>query len=526
MSSIFNKVELSRCPRSRQPFHELTKLTGSMGYIYPVFSKLMMPADIMRFSVDSVIKFENLIAPLFGDVYVDFLAFATPCRVLDDKDLDTPEDFEKIAEVDDDTWSAPHWLPASLDECAKGTLWDYFGFGIKQTTTGNWTTGSLTAVPSSVYNTPLSYILRAYNVVWNEYFRDEQLQNEIVWSDKQSGYNYNVLKANWNKDYFNTARLNQQLGSSVPIPFGNLTGQFPVGYMSTITGTSRFVQGNIDYPAGSSPKWGSTSYPVSSGGSSVAPLIANADSASFDITGTIDDWRVALATQRMLERANITGTRYTEYLQSNFNVVPQDSRLNRPEFCGRLHVPVLTQEIVQSSASTSDSVQGNRTTNAQAGCSNFLCNYHAKEWTVFQILMVVRPKSDYMADGIPREWLASERFDFPHPLFSKLGQDAIYRSELYMTGVEATDKSVFGYTGCLDYLRVSRNKSVADFRDESYASWTFDRSVGSSVALNSDFITCSPRSTAFAVQDVPQFAGFVDVHVKAYRPIPKQGVIV
>lgn len=520
MSSIFNKVELARCPRSRQPFHELKKLTGDMGLIYPVFNKLMMPADVWKVSLASIIKFENLRAPLFGDVYVDFFAFATPLRLLDDKDLDTPEDFEKIADVEDDTFAVPHWLPASLTECDKYTLWDYFGFGIKKTVGQIWTVGSMTAVPSEVHNTPMSYPLRAYNKVWNEYFRDEQLQQEIVWSDKQVGYNYMPLRANWNKDYFNTARENQQLGNSVLLPFGNVTGAIPVGTEGPIAGATSWLKASI-------PSGGGTAT-VSGDAMNLGPkqIYAFADDEAMTITGTINDWRDSLATQRFLERANITGTRYTEYLQANFNVIPQDSRLQRPEFCGRLKVPVITEEIIQTSETSNSSPQGNRTANAQAGTSSRFFTYHAKEWTVLQILMCVRPKSNYMADGIPHEWLLSERYDFPHPLFSKLGQEAIYKTELYNDGVDANADKIFGYTGCLDWLRVSRNNAVADFRDESYASWTFDRSVDSSVALNSDFIQCNPRKTAFANQEAPAFAAFVDVRVKAYRPIPRQGVIV
>lgn len=526
MSSIFNKVELARCPRSRQPFHELKKLTGEMGLIYPVFNKLMMPADVFKVSLASIIKFENLRAPLFGDVYVDFFAFATPLRVLDDKDLDTPEDFEKIADVEDDTFSVPHWLPASLTECDKYTLWDYFGFGIKQTVGSVWTVGSMTAVPTQIHNTPMSYPLRAYNKVWNEYFRDEQLQNEIVWSDKQTGYNYMPLRANWNKDYFNTARENQQLGNPVPIPLGQITGKFPVGYDGGSSQPYSFNQLSVKYVTTPQTEY-SWQFPIPMiPPPSTMPVYADANSSTIATSATIDDWRVSMATQRFLERANITGTRYTEYLQSNFNVIPQDSRLQRPEFCGRLKLPVITEEILQTSETSGTSPQGNRTANAQAGCSNKFFTYHAKEWTVLQILMCVRPKSNYMADGIPHEWMLSERYDFPHPLFSKLGQEAIYKTELYNDGVDATSDKIFGYTGCLDWLRVSRNNAVADFRDESYASWTFDRSVDSTVALNSDFITCNPRKTAFANQEAPAFAAFVDVRVKAYRPIPRQGVIV
>lgn len=524
MSSIFNKVELARCPRSRQPFHELKKLTGDMGFLYPVFNKLMMPSDVMKVDLSSIVKFENLRAPLFGDVYVDFFAFACPLRILDDKEAG--EDFEKISDVEDDTFKVPHWMPKSLNECAKYTLWDYFGFGIKKTVGTNWTVGSLTAVPSKILNTPMSYPLRAYGLTWNEYFRDEQLQEEIVWSDKQNGYNYMPLRANWNKDYFNTARLNQQLGNAVPLPFGSITGDIPVGAYND---SNAFASGYLfKQSAGSSSTQLNSYYNnvfTGSGGMG-KQMYAHAQDSAFTISGTIDDWRVSMATQRMLERANITGTRYTEYLQSNFNVIPQDSRLNRPEFCGHLRVPVLTEEIVQMSGTTSDSPQGNRTCNAQAGVSNYFFTYHAKEWTCLQILMCVRPKSDYMADGIPHEWLLSERFDFPHPLFSKLGQEAIYKTEIYNDGVSANSDKIFGYTGCLDYLRVSRNNAVADFRDESYASWTFDRSVGADVALNSDFIQCIPRKTAFANMNAPAFAAFVDVHVKAYRPIPRQGVIV
>lgn len=527
MSSIFNKVELARCPRSRQPFHELKKLTGEMGIAYPVFNKLMMPSDVFKVSLASIIKFENLRAPLFGDVYVDFFAFATPLRILDDKDLDTPEDFEKIADLEDDTFAVPHWLPASLDECDKYTLWDYFGFGIKKTVGQVWTVGSMTDVPSKIHNTPMSYPLRAYNKVWNEYFRDEQLQNEIVWSDKQTGYNYMPLRVNWNKDYFNTARENQQLGNPVPLPL-SLIGRSPIGiklgtFENDVTGVNlqRVGESTTPYVYNLNPFVYSNS---SLGGA--GSLYANFSSANVSNQATIEDWRVSLATQRLLERGNITGTRYTEYLQSNFNVVAQDSRLQRPEFCGRLRLPVITEEILQTSETSGTSPQGNRTANAQAGCSNKFFTYHAKEWTILQILMCVRPKSNYMADGIPHEWLLSERYDFPHPLFSKLGQEAIYKTELYNDGVDAHSERIFGYTGCLDWLRISRNNAVADFRDESYASWTFDRSLDSTVALNSDFITCNPRKTAFANQEAPAFAAFVDVRVKAYRPIPKQGVIV
>lgn len=503
MSKVFFKTGSANVRRSMFDLSHQKLLTGELGKLYPVLCDEVVPGDFWSINNEVVMRFNPLLAPILHriDCYVHY--FFVPYRILDDN----WDDFITGGKNGDNAYELPKYHMGAgssiYSAIAKGSLWDYFGFpvgnGISETTENY---GLL----------PLAYPWYAYNKVWNEYYRDENLQTERALNDPS------VASRNWEKDYFTSALPFQQRGTSPALPLsGSTYANFTNAIEPTSTGT---VVPNIELTTGA---FGNYLY-AGHGMPGNSELLSALNKNHIDMTGVatfnVSDLRLAFQVQKWMERNARAGVRYTEFLKAHFGVSPRDDRLQRPEYIGGTKNPVIVSEVLQTSSTDATSPQGNLAGHAMAIQSGHAGKYHVQEFGLIIGLLSVMPKPMYM-QGINRQWLRETRYDFPFPEFTNLSEQALMTAELYnVPGLaENVARSVFGFQGRYDELRVKQNIVTGDFRD-TFSYWHLGRTFASTPLLNSSFITCTPRKDFLAVNTEPAFLCNFGNNIKAFRPIP------
>ena len=466
------------------------KFTCDMAQLIPVMCDEVVPGDIFQIGAQAVIRFQPLVAPILHEVNMYVHYFFVPYRLL----WDDWEDF--ISGGVDGTFAdpIPEWEPTNT---TVGSLWDFFGFP----------TG---VDPDGAY--PIDFPRRAYNFVWNEYYRDETLQTEVALT------NETILNRDWEKDYFTSSLPWQQRGIAPALP---------------ISGSTHAVFGRTVDPvnAAYSPITFSTVNPipgVSSANLADRQAILNnmytrlSDDNTIDLstasTFDIADLRLAFQIQKWMERNARAGARYTEFLRSHFGVSPRDERLQRPEYIGGCKAPVIISEVLQTSSTDATSAQGNLAGHGLTVANQFCGKYHAEEFGLIIGIMSVMPRSAY-SQGIDRQWLRRTKYDFYFPEFANLSEQAIINAEIYATGVLAENQNIFGYQGRYDEMRTKNNLIVSEMRS-TFDYWHLGRQFSSAPSLNASFVSCVPRKDIFAVPSEPGLIVNFGNVVKAIRPLP------
>lgn len=490
MSNIFNTVGAVKVPRSTFNLSYEKKFTADMGILYPVMCDEVVPGDIVKIGNQSVVRANPMVAPPMHEIYMTTHYFHVPYRILD-------EDFPEFITGGEDGQSSitlPRWDPIGVDENALGSLWDYFGFPV-----GINPTGAL----------PLDYPKRAYNLTWNEYFRDQNTMTELDITT-----NFSLQRASWTKDRFTSALPFQQRGTAPALP---------------ITGTTKAIWENADFQQVA---------PSFQGGFNGAPgnavmqinnatAIANAvnffNANDVDLSGAstfdVNDLRLAFQLQKWLERNARCGSRYTEFLQAHFNVAPRDERLNRPEYIGGCKSNITISEVLQTSE-TGTSPQGNLAGHGIGVDQKYIGKYRVKEFGLIIGLMCIRPRPAY-SQGIDKQWLRTVKEDFYFPEFSHLSEQAITQAEIYATGVQTENETIFGYQGIYNEMRTKQNQVCGLLRPgQSLDYWTLGREFSAAPALNQAFIECNPSKRIFAVTSEPGFIVTIGNIIKAFRPMP------
>lgn len=414
-----------------------------------------------------------MVAPILHSVNVYTHYFFVPYRLLWD-------DWEKFITGGEDgqfTASIPCWQ-SSASDATTGSLWDFLGLPLVEGLKIN------------------SWPKRAYKLVWNEYYRDENLQNEIDITDDSD--NTQLLNRNWQKDYFTSSLPWQQRGIAPSLP---IVGLSPVltdtatrtlsangngaktianglNFKSTVTGYGVSTQNDLGkfLPNPTAPSGISYYFGESINGTVKDHLNnLNIDSSVGDLTSSnflntvktaagtapgyetsdisqsasisyvdgsnfssvnISDLRLAFQIQKWLERNARGGARYTEELRAHFGVAPRDERLQRPEYIGGSKSPIIISEVLQTSGSNIDgqsTPQGNLAGHGLSADFNHVGRYRATEYGLIIGLMSVMPKISYNSQGINRQWLRQTKYDFYWPEFANLSEQAIYESEIYAT---------------------------------------------------------------------------------------------
>ena len=497
-----------------------------MGQLIPVMCDEVVPGDYFKIGNEAVVRFQPLAAPIMHEITVTTHYFFVPYRLLWDKWEQFISQGQLAGDVPLDP-VLPLFDPGTPGQSSYkmliGTLWDYFGMPCQSSVSsisGTPGAGLGTHVPAML---PIDMPWRAYNLVYNEWYRDQDLQLPV------DLLNNTVLNRNWKKDYFTSARPFLQKGQAPALPvvstygdlrlFNQAGGNWHVnelglqawgsgdvitprsnGLSATFqrdsSNASQLYWRNMAYPNGgdavargdvysSSQAWppvlnqsvlGNVGVDLSQvRGESISNPAIPTDVDGSNITFGTSDLRLTVQTQKWLERNARAGTRYTEFLRSHFGVAPSDSRLDRPEYIGGTKAPVIISEVVQTSETNRDTghQMGSFAGHGLTAEGSFAGKYNIPEYGLIIGLMSVMPKPSYQ-DGINRQWLRRSPTDFYFPEFAHLSEQAIYQAEIGWTfgrGIRGpgdpdyrTDDMIFGFCGQYDEMRIKHDMVCSDMR--------------------------------------------------------------
>ena len=488
-SKVFKRVGSLMPGRSVFDLSYDKKMTADMGYLYPIMCDEVVPGDKWEIGNEIVIRFQPLVAPVLHEINAYVHYFFVPYRLLDD----TWEDFITGGVDGDSVAVLPRWDPTNY---GVGSLWDYMGFpaGIKPT-------GRL----------PLDYPRRAYNLIYNEYYRDETLVDEVALTSET------IKKRAWEKDYFTSALPWQQRGTAPALPIsGTAFADYSDAHIESATPGGTLSVSTVSA--------NNTLYIQGGGGTGINNMHGFLNDNEVDLssatTFNVADLRLAFQIQKWMERNARAGVRYVEFLGAHFGVHPRDERLQRPEYLGGSKNPVIISEVLQTSSTDTESPQGNLAGHGISVGQTFCASYFAQEFGLIMGVMSVMPKPAYQ-QGIDRQWLRQTRYDFYFPEFANLSEQAIERVELYASAVEAENKTIFGYQGRYDEMRVKRNMVCSLMRTD-FNYWHMGRIFSSAPALNETFIDCDATKRIFAAPSEPGLIIDVGNRIRAIRPMPIQ----
>lgn len=520
----FSMIPRADVPRSAFKIQSAYKTTFDAGYLVPVYVDEVLPGDTVNLKMTAFTRLTTPIYPIMDNLHMDSFWFFVSNRLV----WDNWQKFMGERWPDPDS-SIDYLIPQQVSPAGGyevNSLQDYMGLPTK----------GQVAVDKTVSHSAL--FLRAYNLIWNEWFRDENLQDAVT-VDRGDGpdnvANYKLLRRGKRHDYFTSALPWPQKGDSVPLP---LVGDAPVTGTVSITGAGSPTFSNGG--GNGSVSYSSASYALLAADRTLSWLNP---SLSGSVTGTADLSDVASATinqlrqsfqiQRLLERDARGGTRYTEILRSHFGVVSPDARLQRPEYLGGGHSPININPIAQTSGSGATGTTAPLGTLGAMGTSLMQGHGFSQSFTEHgMIIGLVNVRADLTyQQGLHKMWSRSTRYDFYFPVFAHLGEQAVLNKEIYVTGDETQDNGVFGYQERWAEYRYRPSQITGQFRS-TYANtldgWHLGQKFANLPALNADFIQDNPPiDRILAVGDKAlgsqfYFDAFFDV-VKV-RPLPMYSV--
>lgn len=510
--SIFTDLWVKPPKSSKFNLSHDVLLTTDFGKIIPIYLEDVVPGDRFKVSTEMAIKMLPTLAPIATGIEVRVDYFFVPNRLLwnDWEDFITGGTDGTVLPV------APtiNGYTIGTRDTKIGSLWDYFGLPptIPVNERGNFQ--ELTMQKSLMHDVS-ALPFRAYDFIWNEYYRDENLQDELVWS-KNSGIDdttplslqYRGLK----KDYFTSALPWAQRGPQVEIP---LSGSAPVHRIdeesvgigqinhSHIFSTDR-GQEIVEDPKFYKNPANATQATIQGLASddTYATLRHNHSLTSDTIADAIDDHfeadlsessaisinelRRLNAVQRWLEKNARAGSRYVEQILSHFGVHTPDYRIDRPEYLGGNKSVIGMTEVLQTSESN-ESPQGNRAGVGFGASLNKSRRFYVQEHGWIIGLMSIIPQRNIYCDGVERKWMRSDKFDYYFPSFQYLGEQAIKKSELFAYGLQSEDNGDFGYTPRYAEYRYHPSGLRGAMRS-NMAYWHLGRIFNTAPNLNGQFI--------------------------------------
>ena len=492
------------------------KTTFNSGFLVPFLVDEILPGDTVSLSATMFGRFSTLIYPLMDNVYIETFYFFVPNRLV-------WNNWERFNGAQDDpTDSTDFVLPTmtapAVGGVATGDLADYFGIPIK--------------VNSLQFQ---SLPFRGYNLIYNEWFRDQNLQNSVVvdLDDGPDNYtDYVLLRRGKRHDYFTSClpwpqKIND--GTVVEIPLGStapvISNDNPIIF-KTATGAN-FTNGLATWQT-------ATGFNASVPGSATTGSAIRFDSTATGLVtdlssataATINQLRQAFQLQKLYERDARGGTRYTEILKSHFGVISPDARLQRPEYLGG-GMSFLNVNPVAQTSPTSGS-------NAQADLAAFATfSAHSHGFTKSFVehgyifgLLCARADINYQ-QGLNRMWSREIRWDFYWPALSHIGEQAVLNKEIFAQGT-AADNNTFGYQERYAEYRYSPSLITGLFRSDATGTldaWHLAQDFASLPVLNSTFIVENPpTSRVKAVNTEPDFILDCAITSKWARPMPLFGV--
>lgn len=476
----YSQVPHANVPRARFKRDYSLLTTMNEGDLVPIYCDEVLPADTAKIDLNALMRMSTPLYPVMDNCYCDFYFFFVPSRLL-------WEHFENLMGQNDSTFWAEtveYTTPKTTAPAGGwkvGTLADYFG------------------IPTGVENLQVNSLpFRAYAKIWNEWFRDENLQQPVTMSKTDAttaGSNAGTaltdaeagglpLKVCKYKDYYTSCLPSPQKGEAVKLP---LTGAAPLKAYSEKELTNK--RSTFDWIATSSPI---AVAEVNKDGTKANGLPVNtyigADLETAT-AATINELRQAIAVQHILERDARTGTRYKEILQGAWGVTSPDARLDRSEYIGGYRLPININQVIQTSSTDSTSPQGNTAAFSMTTMSRNMATYSATEHGFIIGLAAVRVDHSYQ-QGLSRMWTRSTRFSYYDPMLANLGEQAVLNQEIYAQG-NAQDEEVFGYQEAWADYRYRTNMITGEMRStytQTLDAWHYADKYTSLPTLSSDWI--------------------------------------
>lgn len=464
-------------------------LTCDMGELVPVSCVEALPGDSFRHSASMLLRVAPLVAPVMHAVDVRLHSFFVPNRLI----WDNWEDFITGGNSGNDATVHPTITVNSGAGFAVGSLADYLG------------------VPTGVDDLPVSALpFRAYARIWNDYFRDQDLQSELT-IDTGDGAdtttNTDLKFISWAKDYFTMARAWPQRGDEVTLPLGtsarvatDVADGVDVSVWSTADGASRKLRADAAFVNRDSG---------TAGTSDLYADLSNATAAS------VADLRRAIALQSYQEARAMYGAEYVDYLRYAFGVTPDDARLQRPEYLGGGRQTISFSEVLQTGPDSTDGGVGEMLGH---GISAMRSRSYVKFFTEHGLvltLLSVRPRNVYV-DGLHRSWSRTTKEDYYQKELEFIGQQAVLNKEVYWP--HTTPNGTFGYMDRYAEYRHHPSHVSGLFRT-TLNHWHLARDFSADVALNEAFIKCEPGRRINADTASDNLYVMVNHNLRARRPV-------
>lgn len=531
----FSQVPQVNIPRSAFQRDNGYKTTMNTGDLVPVYVDEILPGDTFSISPTLFTRLATPIAPIMDNMYLDIQWFFVPNRLV-------WENWQRFNGEQDNPDDSTDYIMPTVNPITPQvqSIYDYMGLPI------NVTLKDIVSLP-----------FRAYNLIFNEWYRDQNLMDSVP-VNKGDGpddpNDYIILTRCKQHDYFTSALPWLQKGKTVDLPIGGQASIIdPTPANGYFLGSPSPLLAGIEMNPGGQPEitdyvTGANAVTIATGGghkaiagfgragtnettvwagnlSDVLSKNAYADLSTAS-AATINSLRQAFQIQRLLERDARGGTRYTEILRSHFGVISPDARLQRPEFLGGGSTRININPVAQTSSSDGSTPQGNLAAYGQATLHNGGVSKSFTEHGYIIGIASIRADLTYQ-QGINRMWFRKTRWDHFWPALAHLGEQAILNKEIYVDGT-AADEDVFGYQERYAEYRYKPSLITGKFRS-TYAQpldfWHLAQKFENRPALNAEFIqTQVPIERAIAVTNEPQFIVDCYFHTRCVRPMPMYGV--
>lgn len=515
-------IEKANIPRSKFSGSWTRKTAFNAGDLVPIMVEEVMPGDHLRYNVTAYVRMATPLFPLFDNQRIDTFFFFVPCRIL-------WENWERFMGSQDTPASSINFTVPYIQTGQEvvGSIFDHMGLPVA----GQITPGE------NIRSNAMPF--RAYNKIWNDWFRDQNIQDKLV-EDISNGPDvtaYALQKRAKAHDYFTTALPWPQKFTAPSIPLSGTAPILGLGKADQTQGGAAAVTayetggGSALYtlaaqlwdPAATDQTYMEMTGPDGSGNYYPA-VYADLSQASGVAINTL---RQAWLVQSLLERDARGGTRYVETIRAQYGVTPPDFRLQRPEYIGGGSTPLNITPIAQTAPTTGVPLGALGAAGTAAG--SHVASYAATEHGYIIGLINVRTELSYQ-QGRRRLWARQTRYDFPYPILAGLGEQAVYRDEIYCTGVDADDGTVFGYQERYHEMRTHYSEVTGIMRSTAAGTidaWHLSQKFTAPPTLSATFIKDDPPMTrvlaAGSSANGQQYLADILYNAVMVRPLPMFG---
>lgn len=526
MNKVFKMVGGLTPPRSLFNNSHTALFDMDFGELIPVLGMEMLPGQSTEVEIESIVRMQPLVAPILHEVNGTIHLFFVPNRLLmDDKDHGW-ETFLTGGASGEETVALPLWdFTEDIENYgipSKYYLADYFDIPVG------------TQIPS--VDKPIGFLQRAYNFIFNEYYRDQNYMPEVLLTNNK------ILNRCWEKDYFTSALPAQQRGVAPAFPLsGTLPVEFANGYFMLNDNQGENFYPQVGTLVGNTYDVGRLMYNLglrtndnklhlvgfAEDNTATYSMESNPIKGSVNLSGAatfnVSDLRLTVQVQKFLERNMRAGARYTEFLQAHFGVSPSDARLQRPEYVGGCKFPVVISEVMQTSATDDVSPQGNLAGKGLSADFSEVSRFTAPEFGYLVGIMSIMPRAMY-SQGLDKKFSRKTRLDWPMPEFAHLSEQAVLNKEIFLSSDAETNAGVFGFQGIFNEVRASQSRVRGGMRD-TLSYWHLGRIFANRPTMNAEFLQCDAErdglKRCFAVQDEKGFVVYLGFNIRNTIPLPE-----